>query len=157
MIVDTEIVGMLTEVSNEISGIKATFSNEVQSLRMTIDKQMKTIAEEVKGYFADLEMFKLGLDLVTTPTLAIMGEDNKDCWKEGRFTIKDVKSGYDVRRSKTDEIIDSIDKNIGTILFGKSYSGKSTILDRVILEEVVENIKCVNFYISSNSCLSKIR
>jgi tetratricopeptide (TPR) repeat protein len=50
-----------------------------------------------------------------------------------------VKNGYDVRRSKTDEIINSIDKNVGTILFGESYSGKSTILGRVILEEVVEN------------------
>jgi ABC-type ATPase involved in cell division len=81
----------------------------------------------------------LGLELVTTPTLAMTGEGNKDCWKEGRFRIEDVKNGYDVRRSKTDEIINSIGNHVGTILFGESYSGKSTILDRVILEEVAEN------------------
>lgn len=50
MIVDSEIIGMLTEVSNEISSIKATFASEVQSLRITIDKQMKTVTEEMKEY-----------------------------------------------------------------------------------------------------------
>jgi len=139
MIVDSEIIEMLTAVSNEISSIKATFASEVQSLRITIDKQIKTVTEELKDYSAKLEISKLGLELVTTPTLAMMGDGNKDCWKEGRFTIEDVKNGYDVRRSKTDEIINSIDKNVGTILFGESYSGKSTILGRVILEKVVEN------------------
>ena len=85
MIVDFEIIEMLTGVSNEISSIKATFASEVQSLRITIDKQIKTVTEELKDYSAKLEMSKLGLELVTTPTLAMMGDGNKDCWKERSF------------------------------------------------------------------------
>jgi hypothetical protein len=76
-------------------------------------------------------MSKLGLELVTTLTLAMMGEGNKDCWKEGRFRIEDVKNGYDVRRSKTDEIINSIGNHVGTILFGDILS--SFAISRVSL------------------------
>jgi ABC-type cobalamin/Fe3+-siderophores transport system ATPase subunit len=59
---------------------------------------------------------------------------SRDCWKEGYFRDEDIKSGYDVRRPITDNIIASLENNIGTIVYGKPYYGKSTILKRIMFE-----------------------
>ena len=142
MIVDSELIEMLTGLSNEFSDIKATLSSEVQSVRDTIEEKMKTIletAEKTNEYSAKLEMFKLGLELVTVSTLTVMSEgDREKCWKRGHFRDEEIKSGYDARRPITDDIISSIKDNLGTIVYGKEYYGKTIILKRIMFE-MIEN------------------
>ena len=67
-----------------------------------------------------------------------MALGSKDCWKIGYFRDEDIKSGYDVRRPITDDIIASIysNDNMGTILYGKPYHGKSVILKRIMFEMI---------------------
>ena len=67
------------------------------------------------------------------------GVGGMDCWKIGYFRDEDIKSGYDARRPITDDVIASIDSNdndTGTILYGKPYDGKSTILKRIMFEMI---------------------
>ena len=47
-----------------------------------------------------------------------------------------MRNGYDARRPITDALIESIENNNATILFGEGYSGKSVILRRVMFEEI---------------------
>jgi hypothetical protein len=81
-----------------------------------------------------LELLQNKIDLYSSSTE--FGEGNKECWQSGHFRNEDVKSGYDVRRSITDEIIASVENNVGTIVFGRPFYGKSVILKRVMIEEI---------------------
>ena len=155
MIVDSEIVGILSEVSSS----QATLSSDIQSLKTSIEKQMNTVAEEMKEFFEEnqrrtiekITQFEMtfneeqtrqnlnqsDLKLVTTLT-PFRGEGgSRKCWERGYFFDEDVRSGFDARRPIiTDNIIESIEKNDGTILFGDAHYGKSVILRRVMFEEI---------------------
>jgi hypothetical protein len=50
--------------------------------------------------------------------LAGWSESGGKCWRTGYFFEEEVRNGYDVRRPVTDAIIESIEINNGTILFG---------------------------------------
>jgi hypothetical protein len=138
MVLDSEIIEMVAQTFNQIRAFKATLEDEVQRLRKAIDEQSNKQVREMKQYLADLEMFKIGLELWSASKLILIGKGSNDCWIKGRFTIADVKTGYDLRRTQTDEIINSVEQNIGTLLFGEAYSGKSTVLSRVMFEEITE-------------------
>lgn len=154
MIVDSEIVGMLSEVSSS----QATRSSNIQSLKTSIEKQMNTVAQEMKDFFeedqrrtiekiAQLEstfideqtrqnLLQSNLKLVTSLT-PFRREGSRKCWERGYFFDEDVRSGYDARRPIiTDNVIESIENYDGTILFGDAYYGKSVILKRVMFEEI---------------------
>ena len=59
---------------------------------------------------------------------------NKNCWKTGFFTDREIKNGYDARRPITDTIIESIETNPGTVVYGDPYTGKSILLKRILFE-----------------------
>jgi ABC-type dipeptide/oligopeptide/nickel transport system ATPase subunit len=59
-----------------------------------------------------------------------------ECWKRAFFSLDDIQDNYDARKPIVDEIISSIESNTGTFLFGEPYHGKSTVLRRIIIEEL---------------------
>jgi tetratricopeptide (TPR) repeat protein len=68
--------------------------------------------------------------------IRIRREPSNLCWENSYFKLTDILNNLDVRRHYIKEIIDSILLNKGTILLGYPYSGKSTILRRLIVELV---------------------
>lgn len=80
------------------------------------------------------ELLEANLHLVTAHTEFPSG--NPSCWRQGYLTLADVKCGYDARRPITDKIMKGIEEEIGLVLYGKSFSGKSMILKRVMFEEI---------------------
>ena len=115
-------------------------SNEavIQNLKVAFNEELKKAVERLQETFqSSLDQFHIlesGLRLITTLTNIRAG--SRDCWKEGYFTIEDVKSGYDARRPITDDILASIEGNLGTIIYAGPYEGKSVILKRLALEEI---------------------
>lgn len=66
----------------------------------------------------------------------MIGNGDKCCWKSGFFSEREIKSNYDVRRTITDTILESIEENFGTMLYGRPYDGKTILLKRIMLEEI---------------------
>ena len=64
----------------------------------------------------------------------VLDVPNRNCWKRGIFELSDIKKGLDGRRNIIDTIKSSIEIYVGTMIIGGSYSGKSTILKRLIYE-----------------------
>ncbi len=52
---------------------------------------------------------------------------NHDSWLLGHFSDREVKMGYDARRPVTDKIVESIENNYGTIVYGDPYTGRVRI------------------------------
>jgi len=63
-----------------------------------------------------------------------VGKADVNCWKRGVFELADISQGYDGRRPICNKIIKSIHENIGTIINGKPYVGKTILLKRLIYE-----------------------
>ena len=69
-----------------------------------------------------LGLLQGGVNIITSELKFNPGK--KNCWVTGIFTDREIKSGYDARRPITEEIIDSIEKNHGTIIYGEPYTEK---------------------------------
>jgi hypothetical protein len=98
------------------------------------------LEESFKSSITELRLLESNLRLVTNNTITELGTSNSDFWKIGYFSDEDVKSGYDARRPITDDIIASIEKNVGTIVYGKPYYGKSIILKRIMFGMIDKRI-----------------
>ena len=90
---------------------------------------------------SNIDLLKHNIRLVTEETEFKPGD--KDCWKIGYFDEGDIKSDFDARRPITNMIMNSLRDNPGTILFGRSHYGKSMILQRIMIEEIENNMACV--------------
>jgi tetratricopeptide (TPR) repeat protein len=123
-------------------GEQIRISNEsvTQNLKEAFNEELKNAAQRLEENFqrnlTEMGLLQANLRLLTS--LSTLGNGSRDCWKEGYLREEDVKNDYDARRPITDDIIASIEdeKHIGTILFGDAYYGKSTILYRVMFEEI---------------------
>lgn len=115
--------------SNEsvISIIDAMIAKELQ---VATDR----IEVNFRKYLSEMQLLYSGLRLVTSRTE--FGEGNPNCWKLGYFRDEDIKSGYDARREIIDEVIRSIDNNLGVFIFGKAHYGKTMILKRTMFEQI---------------------
>ena len=106
------------------------------------------------------DLINIGLsdsNLELINTYSKFSQGNKECWNNRYFSIDDIKMEYDVRRQIIDDIIISIEDNRGTIIFGKSYSGKSILLKRIILEEIERGYIVLNSdYIKGNRSKLKL-
>ena len=124
---DIQKIGEQIRTSNEsvIKNLKEVFN---EGLKKTTETLQKTFENGI------LELKLSNLRLVSAMTE--FGEGSRDCWKLGHFTDRDIKNGYDARRPITDKIINSIENNIGTIVYGKPYYGKSVILRRIMFEQI---------------------
>lgn len=101
-----------------------------------ISKNKVEVLESLEEGFRD-NLIKLNLGQSSIKIYTFNKRFNpgeKDCWKTGIFTDKEIKSGFDARRSLTDEIIRSVEKNLGTIVYGDPYTGKSILLKRITFE-----------------------
>ena len=100
----------------------------------------KTIIDEV---IIRLSLLKSNFRLFTA--LTKFNEFDKNCWRYAHFTEREVRNGYDARRPITDDIINSVNKTAGTMLYGESGSGKSMLLKRVMFEEIDNNSYTIVF------------
>lgn len=112
---------------------------EIEFLELFKNTQLaRRIADEVYDKFnkriVELNLLNYNFRLITAFTEFPGG--NRDCWKLGHFREEDIKNDYDARRPITNTILNSIEENVGTILYGKSHYGKSVILKRVMFEEI---------------------
>jgi tetratricopeptide (TPR) repeat protein len=126
---DIQILGEQIRISTEsvTKNLKEAFNEELK-------KAAERLEESFENSLTELRLLESNLRLVTSLTKFNRG--SRDCWKLGYFRDEDIKNGYDARRPVTDEIISSIDNNIGTILYGKPYYGKSVILKRIMFEHI---------------------
>lgn len=109
------------------------FSEFEQNQRNTIEK-ITRLEKTFKEEQTQQNLSQSNLRLVTSLTPA--REGSRSCWKRGDFSDSDIMEGYDARRPITDAIIESVENNNATILFGDGYYGKSVILRRVMFEEI---------------------
>jgi hypothetical protein len=77
---------------------------------------------------SNVDLLQHNMRIITKQTEFKAGD--KECWKIGYFHEGDIKNNLDARRPIVDTLIDSVNKNSGTILFGRSHYGKSIILQR---------------------------
>jgi len=126
---DIQKLGEQIRVSNEsvISNLKKAFNEELK-------KASQRLTENFDNSLTELHLSESNLSLVTIMTE--FGRGSKDCWKLGFFRDEDIKSAYDARRPITTDIITSIENNVGTIVYGKPYYGKSIILKRIMFEMI---------------------
>jgi hypothetical protein len=115
------------EVRAKFEEIRAEFNQQIGKALFQIEQIL------VRELTSD-QLLSSGLYLVTAQTPVAKGET--DCWVKRHFKDGDIKSGYDARRPVTDKIIDSVDKNFGTIVYGRPHYGKTTVLKRVMFEEI---------------------
>ena len=130
---------ILISRDNTINQKLDLLKNQLDSIKKLHEKLEKDI-EQVQRTFTEEQtsqnLLQSNLKLVTTLT-PFRREGSRKCWERGYFFDEDVRSGFDARRPIiTDNIIESIENNDGTILFGDAYYGKSVILRRVMFEEI---------------------
>ena len=130
---------ILISRDNTINQKLDLLKNQLDSIKKLHEKLEKDI-EQVERTFTEEQtrqnLLQSNLKLVTTLT-PFRREGSRKCWERGYFFDEDVRSGFDARRPIiTDDIIESIENNDGTILFGDAYYGKSVILRRVMFEEI---------------------
>jgi hypothetical protein len=153
IVLDSVIIGNIMNISDVVSRIETLFGGQTQNIRNAFDAELKTysvnIAKHIdqaiknmnEGFRKELDKFQLlqsNLRLITSLSLGTreFREGNTNCWIRGHFGYGDIRNGYDARRPITDAIIESVENNNATILFGDGYCGKSVILMRVALEEI---------------------
>jgi hypothetical protein len=153
VILDSQIIGSLLQISVGIGEIKNKFVQEFDNMKNAAGQQLEGIRENmdtlVKQQIIKVEeMFiksltEFGLSQANfeiwsknTVIGSRYGSGDKSCWKSGFFTEREIKSNYDVRRLITDTILDSIEQNYGTMLYGRPYDGKTILLKRIMLEEI---------------------
>ena len=123
-------------------GEQIRISNEsvIQNLKQILSEELKKVSQRLedslKSSITELRLLESNLRLVTFNTMTELGTSSSDCWKIGYFSDEDIKSGHDARRPITDDIIASLEENIGTIVYGKPYYGKSIILKRIMFEMI---------------------
>ena len=138
VILDNEIIKNIAEVSNITSEHYDALSRDIKNIGKNLDVQIEQIASKIEKTFGDtLNELSLSLsDFQLVTSLTKFEDGDTRCWLRGYFRDRDIKSGYDARRPITDEIINSIEENPGTMLFGDASSGKSMILTRIMFEEI---------------------
>jgi hypothetical protein len=110
-----------------------------ERIRISNESAAKTIVDEV---VIKLSLLKSNFRLFTALNLEKLMKTAGDMFTS---LIERSEMGYDVRRPITDDIIRSVDKNAGAILYGDSGSGKSMLLMRVLFEEIDKNDYTVIF------------
>lgn len=151
VILDRQIIGSIIQLLDLTSTLSQESNNarekieqaiyaESDIIQCKIEKELNQVASKIKSQFeSDLDRLRLSqsnLTLITPFTFAEMGHGNTDCWKAGYFRLQDIKDTYDARRNLTTELINLTDSEPWTILFGGSGSGKTMLLQRVMLEQV---------------------
>jgi tetratricopeptide (TPR) repeat protein len=94
----------------------------------------KVVIDELKDILLGTSIATSSVDIFTPNTTFKAG--SSESWKLGFFTFGDIHDDYDARNPIIDELISSIETHSGTFLFGKSHTGKSTIVKRIIIEEI---------------------
>jgi tetratricopeptide (TPR) repeat protein len=154
LILDSEILTISTEVSNIPNTVKDIVHNEAESVKTILDMRLeeveKRIEKDFKSSITEFKLLEHKIELVTS--VKKYGIGDRGCWKKAYFRDADIKNGYDARRTPlTDDIIDSINNNVGTIVYGKPFHGKSLILKRIMFEEIEENGYAVVFTEAGNA------
>jgi tetratricopeptide (TPR) repeat protein len=117
---------------HKIDELLAGKFREFKNIQSNILEKITEVEEIFKESRDRLKLLEYDIKIFTAESKFKPG--NIDCWKDGEFTDRDIKSGYDARRPVTDEIIDSVEKNPGTIIYGDPYAGKSILLKRITFE-----------------------
>jgi hypothetical protein len=143
------MIGGLLQISVDIGQIKNKLVKEFDSMRDAARQQLEGIGENmdtlVKQQIIKVEevfnksLTQFGLSQANFEIWSrntIIGDGDKGCWKSGFFSEREIKNNYDVRRPITDTILESIEENFGTMLYGRPYDGKTILLKRIMLEEI---------------------
>jgi hypothetical protein len=149
VILDSQIIGSISQISarigelqtrtsTEFSNIKNSMSQQFNSITKNmntiLEQQITKIEETFINSLAEFSLSQANFKIYSQNTK--IGKGDKNCWKLGYFSEREIKSNYDVRRPITDQFLESVEENFGTMLYGKPYDGKSTLLKRIMLEEI---------------------
>jgi len=119
-------------VTDLISKSVAQILEEIRTEKAELADKINSVKEAFSEIQIKNNLSREEIMLFTAETEINPGE--KDCWINGYFTDKEIKSGYDARIPLTDKIIESVENNYGTIVYGDPYTGKSILLKRIMLE-----------------------
>jgi hypothetical protein len=149
------------EVKQYFSSLTKDQGNQIENLKSGLLNQLKELEANIQQNYSKVinenNLSQSGLRLVTFNTN--FGEGLNNCWRTGSFTEAEVSSGYDAVRTKfLKEINGSIENHKGTILYGKPYYGKSTLLLRIMVEAALKGnivIFCEKATIGSSNLIQK--
>jgi tetratricopeptide (TPR) repeat protein len=117
---------------HEIDQVLLSKFKEFEETQSKILEKIINVEKTFKESQIKFNLLQSNIELYTSESKIRSG--NSDCWIRGYFKDGDIKSGYDARRPITDKIIESVEKNDGTIVYGDPYTGKSVLLKRIIFE-----------------------
>jgi hypothetical protein len=149
VILDSQIIGSISQISVRIGDIQTQANTEFGNIKNSMNQQFDSIAKNmdiiVKQHITKVE--EIFINLLTEFSFSQANfkiysqnteipKGDKKCWQLGYFSEREIKSNYDVRRPIINQILESIEDNFGTIIYGRPYDGKSTLLKRIMLEEI---------------------
>lgn len=149
ILLDGVIIGNIVNITDAVNRIEFHFGGQARDIENAINTELKTHSvmaekqfeqaiEVMNKSFNDMlnryQLLQSNLKLITP--LTSFNDGSKNCWKRGYLFDEDIKNRYNARRPVTDALIESIENNNATILFGEGYHGKSVILKRVMFEEI---------------------
>jgi tetratricopeptide (TPR) repeat protein len=138
LLLDGEILGIILSTSFQLTKLRNQIDSEFNALKNkfsdTLDSESQRIENNFQRLLINSTLSDAGLRLLNN--LTSFREPNRNCWKDAYFTEADIKEGYDARRPITDELLESVENNRGTLVDGRAHYGKSTLLKRIIIEEI---------------------
>jgi tetratricopeptide (TPR) repeat protein len=137
LIYNKEILEKVSSFAGFDGQTKDSIDEQITNFQKQLIKHFQIMGSEIEKSLRDEllrnELLNANLSVIAIrPTI----EANADCWKDGIFGDAEVLHDYDARRPVVDNILNLIDASSGTILFGKSHYGKSTILSRIKFEAI---------------------
>jgi tetratricopeptide (TPR) repeat protein len=138
LILDREVINILLSTSNRLDQFHDRILAEMEVFKSELSDQIRyefdAINQNFQRILTQRSISEAGVRLYTN--LTEYRQPNKNCWYDGYLTEADIKEGYDYRRPVTDDILTSLDNNRGIMIFGDGYFGKSTLVKRIIIEEI---------------------
>jgi len=135
-----EIKRKIDELRNEMG---KTFDRFERSIADSVRRAFEEVGisvevkEEIEKYTLEMAGFKT----IYPSSLMVSDvkiDELKECWKNFKFEIRHVVWNVDAEREVCDEIVEEIKNGRSVLLLGESLSGKSVLLQRVMID-VSEN------------------
>ena len=131
-----EIKRKIDELRNEMGKTFDRFERSIaDSVRRAFEKVgiSVEVKEEIEKYTLEMAGFKI-IHPSSLMVSDVKIDELKECWSNFKFEIRHVVWNVDAEREVYDEIVEEIKNGRSVLLLGESLSGKSVLLQRVMID-----------------------